>query len=72
MTRVARHLSRLLAGCRERAYRDEWDGWVDENTDHALRRVLILIDNSAAADEIILAANAQTDVGQLDLPLVRA
>ena len=62
------HLARLWAGYSERAYLDEWDGWEDPDTNHAICRVLVLAQNVDLAGVITLA-NAQQEFGQLELPL---
>jgi hypothetical protein len=71
MTRVVRRLSRLLAGYRERAYQDELDGWADSDNEQGIRRALLLADSFGVTAEVIEAANAQTESGQLALPLAR-
>lgn len=62
-------LSRMLAGCAERAYRDEFAGFVDSATQDLERRVSTLIERSGNASSIIRRANEIQELGQLRLPI---
>lgn len=64
-----RRLSKLFAGCRERAYADEWTGFEDEGTARIESRTLLFAASLGVTGPVIERANRLIDFGQLELPL---